>query len=89
MLTKPSKPSKNDGNDNEDYDYILYVNDILGSADGHRFVAYAKVSGLDGDVMIINVFWHSQLPHSGRFGSWYFWSGCEMSEHKNKRDCCC
>jgi hypothetical protein len=56
VLTKPSKPSKNDGNDNEDYDYILYVNDILGSADGHRFVAYAKVSGIDGDVMIINVF---------------------------------
>lgn len=31
VLTKPSKGSKNDGYDNEDSDYILYVNDILGS----------------------------------------------------------
>ncbi len=31
VLTKPSKGSKNDGFDNEDSDYILYVNDILGS----------------------------------------------------------
>jgi len=30
-LTKPSKGTKNDGYDNEDSDYILYVNDILGS----------------------------------------------------------
>jgi len=37
VLTKPSKGVKNDGYDNEDSDYILYVNDILGSADaGHR-----------------------------------------------------
>lgn len=31
VLTKPSKGVKNDGFDNEDSDYILYVNDILGS----------------------------------------------------------
>lgn len=31
VLTKPSKGLKNDGYDNEDSDYILYVNDILGS----------------------------------------------------------
>ena len=31
VLTKPSKPAHNDGYDNEDYDYILYVNDLLGS----------------------------------------------------------
>ena len=31
VLTKPSKGIKNDGYDNEDSDYILYVNDILGS----------------------------------------------------------
>jgi dual specificity protein kinase YAK1 len=31
VLTKPSKGVKNDGYDNEDSDYILYVNDILGS----------------------------------------------------------
>ena len=37
VLTKPSKGSKNDGYDNEDSDYILYVNDILGSeATGHK-----------------------------------------------------
>lgn len=88
MLTKPSKPSKNDGNDNEDYDYILYVNDILGSADGHRFVTYAKISGHVGEVVIINFFSLTKLPHFGCFGSWYFWSSCEMSKHKNKRNCC-
>ena len=38
MLTKPSKPAHNDGYDNEDYDYILYVNDWLGTDDGHKFV---------------------------------------------------
>ncbi|KAL4074245.1 kinase-like domain-containing protein [Scleroderma citrinum] len=36
VLTKPSKPVHNDGYDNEDYDYILYVNDWLGSEDGHN-----------------------------------------------------
>ncbi|KAF8441687.1 kinase-like domain-containing protein [Boletus edulis BED1] len=36
VLTKPSKPAHNDGCDNEDYDYILYVNDWLGSEDGHN-----------------------------------------------------
>jgi dual specificity protein kinase YAK1 len=36
VLTKPSKPTKNDGYDNEDFDYILYVNDILGGAEGHK-----------------------------------------------------
>jgi len=39
VLTKPSKGSKNDGYDNEDSDYILYVNDILGSEEtGHKSV---------------------------------------------------
>ncbi|CDH60252.1 kinase-like protein [Lichtheimia corymbifera JMRC:FSU:9682] len=38
VLTKPSKPAANDGYDNEDYDYILYVNDILGGAQGHKYV---------------------------------------------------
>ncbi|GMF79011.1 unnamed protein product [Aspergillus oryzae] len=37
VLTKPSKGVKNDGYDNEDSDYILYVNDILGSEEaGHK-----------------------------------------------------
>jgi dual specificity protein kinase YAK1 len=31
---------KNDGFDNEDSDYILYVNDILGSEEtGHKYVS--------------------------------------------------
>ena len=39
VLTKPSKGTKNDGFDNEDSDYILYVNDILGSEEtGHKYV---------------------------------------------------
>lgn len=39
-MTKPSKGVKNDGYDNEDSDYILYVNDILGSEEaGHKYVA--------------------------------------------------
>ncbi|KAF7321697.1 Protein kinase [Mycena kentingensis (nom. inval.)] len=38
VLTKPSKPSHNEGYDNEDYDYILYVNDWLGTEDGHKYL---------------------------------------------------
>ncbi|ORX59631.1 kinase-like protein [Hesseltinella vesiculosa] len=38
VLTKPSKPCGNDGYDNEDFDYILKVNDTLGSTEGHRYV---------------------------------------------------
>ncbi|RPD59909.1 kinase-like protein [Lentinus tigrinus ALCF2SS1-6] len=38
VLTKPSKPMHNDGYDNEDYDYILYVNDWLGTDDGHKYL---------------------------------------------------
>ncbi|KAL1748731.1 kinase-like domain-containing protein [Schizophyllum fasciatum] len=38
VLTKPSKPSHNDGYDNEDYDYILYVNDWLGTEEGHKYL---------------------------------------------------
>ncbi|TPX34815.1 hypothetical protein SmJEL517_g02534 [Synchytrium microbalum] len=37
VLTKPSKPVYNDGFDNEEYDYILYVNDTLGSAEGQKY----------------------------------------------------
>ncbi|KAG2175404.1 hypothetical protein INT43_001051, partial [Umbelopsis isabellina] len=37
VLTKPSKPAKNDGFDNEEHDYILYVNDILGTEEGQRY----------------------------------------------------
>ena len=37
VLTKVSKPAHNEGYDNEDYDYILHVNDILGSQEGQRY----------------------------------------------------
>ncbi|KKY15631.1 putative protein kinase yak1 [Phaeomoniella chlamydospora] len=40
VLTKPSKGAKNDGYDNEDSDYILYVNDILGSEDTGKKCRY-------------------------------------------------
>jgi dual specificity protein kinase YAK1 len=36
-LTKPGKGVKNDGFDNEDSDYILYVNDVLGIDQGHKY----------------------------------------------------
>ncbi|PWN47223.1 hypothetical protein IE53DRAFT_261428 [Violaceomyces palustris] len=38
VLTKPSKPVQNDGHDNEDSDYILYVNDWLGTEEGHKYL---------------------------------------------------
>jgi dual specificity protein kinase YAK1 len=52
VLTKPSKGSKNDGYDNEDSDYILYVNDILGSEEaGHKYEQFssplAEANGTD------------------------------------------
>ncbi len=37
VLTKPSQPALNDGYDNEDNDYILYVNDILGSKEHQQY----------------------------------------------------
>lgn len=42
VLTKPSKPAHNDGFDNEDYDYILYVNDCLGTEEGQKYVALSQ-----------------------------------------------
>lgn len=38
VLTKPSKPTYNSGYDNEKHDYILYVNDIMGNEEGHKYV---------------------------------------------------
>ncbi|KXS19149.1 kinase-like protein [Gonapodya prolifera JEL478] len=37
VLTKPSKPFHNDGYDNEDSDYILYVNDLIGTQEGQQY----------------------------------------------------
>ncbi|CAH2353080.1 dual specificity protein kinase Yak1p [[Candida] railenensis] len=38
VLTKPSEPKFNNGFDNEDSDYILYVNDILGTEEGRKYI---------------------------------------------------
>jgi serine/threonine protein kinase len=38
VLTKPSKPTHNDGYDNDDYDYILYVNDLIGKDSEYRIL---------------------------------------------------
>ncbi|CDK25453.1 unnamed protein product [Kuraishia capsulata CBS 1993] len=38
VLTKPSEGKSNNGHDNEESDYILYVNDVLGSQDGMKYM---------------------------------------------------
>ena len=38
VLTKPSQPVYNNGHDNEKWDYILYVNDIIGEEEGRKFL---------------------------------------------------
>lgn len=38
VLTKPSIPKSNNGCDNEDSDYILYVNDVLGSEENKKYM---------------------------------------------------
>ena len=38
VLTKPSRPVHNNGHDNEKWDYILYVNDIIGNEEGRKYV---------------------------------------------------
>lgn len=38
VLTKPLDPKFNNGFDNEDSDYILYVNDILGTEEGRKYM---------------------------------------------------
>ncbi|KAI8592346.1 hypothetical protein BDZ88DRAFT_458596 [Geranomyces variabilis] len=37
VLTKPSQPMHNQGRDNADYDFLLYVNDIIGSQEGQQY----------------------------------------------------
>lgn len=55
VLTKPSKPTKNDGYDNEDSDYILYVNDILGSEEaGHKCVVPIHLERLNSWFCIVD-----------------------------------
>ncbi|KAJ3225420.1 dual specificity protein kinase yak1 [Chytriomyces hyalinus] len=42
VLTKPSKPALNDGFDNVENDYILNVNDLLGSQEGQQLSAILR-----------------------------------------------
>ncbi|KAI9361470.1 kinase-like domain-containing protein [Pilaira anomala] len=52
VLTKPSKASQNDGFDNDDFDYILYVNELLGSTEGHKYLILDVLgSGTFGQVV--------------------------------------
>jgi len=52
VLTKPSEPKFNNGFDNEDSDYILYVNDILGSDEGRKYIVLDLLgSGTFGQVV--------------------------------------
>jgi hypothetical protein len=54
---------KNDGYDNEDSDYILYVNDILGSEEaGHKCVFSVQTQGLPANTSVAGTatsFWTS------------------------------
>lgn len=52
VLTKPLDPRFNNGFDNEDSDYILYVNDILGTEEGRKFIVLDLLgSGTFGQVV--------------------------------------
>ncbi|WPK23725.1 hypothetical protein PUMCH_000970 [Australozyma saopauloensis] len=52
VLTKPLEPKLNNGHDNEDSDYILYVNDMLGTEEGRKYVVLDLLgSGTFGQVV--------------------------------------
>ncbi|ODV79827.1 kinase-like protein [Suhomyces tanzawaensis NRRL Y-17324] len=52
VLTKPLEPKFNNGHDNEDSDYILYVNDILGTEEGRKYIVLDLLgSGTFGQVV--------------------------------------
>ena len=82
VLTKPSKGVKNDGYDNEDSDYILYVNDILGSEEaGHKYVLL--YSPVQLPIIASNQLSQKSLSHPRCSGSGYFWTGGQMSEFED------
>lgn len=79
VLTKPSKPAHNEGYDNDDYDYILYVNDWLGTEEGHKYVR--RCSGMEllthlHQVLDFRYPWPRDL-----------WSSSEVSKHEDTRNC--
>lgn len=52
VLTKPLEPRYNNGFDNDDSDYILYVNDILGTEEGRKYIVLDLLgSGTFGQVV--------------------------------------
>lgn len=52
VLTKPLDPVHNHGLDNEDSDYILYVNDVLGTEEGRKYMVLDLLgSGTFGQVV--------------------------------------
>lgn len=52
VLTKPLEPKFNNGYDNVDSDYILYVNDMLGTEEGRKYVVLDILgSGTFGQVV--------------------------------------
>ena len=52
VLTKPLDPKYNNGYDNEDSDYILYVNDVLGTEEGRKYIVLDLLgSGTFGQVV--------------------------------------
>lgn len=52
VLTKPLEPKYNNGYDNEDSDYILYVNDVLGTEEGRKYIVLDLLgSGTFGQVV--------------------------------------
>lgn len=52
VLTKPLDAKYNNGFDNEDSDYILYVNDILGTDEGRKYIVLDLLgSGTFGQVV--------------------------------------
>jgi hypothetical protein len=51
VLTQPSIPAHNNGNDNENYDYILYINDIIGEKDRQYLIVDLFGRGTFGQVV--------------------------------------
>lgn len=70
---------KNDGYDNEESDYILYVNDILGSEEaGHKYVM-ERGSVLAREKILLTRP-QEPLPHPRRPRSRHFRSGGQVPE---------
>jgi hypothetical protein len=76
---------KNDGYDNEDSDYILYVNDILGSEEaGHK---YAVIDPAPQGPLFANATQES-VPDFGCSRARHVWSGCQVPKFEDTGSCC-